>query len=112
MELLAHVWGSEEAKEGMNAFLAGRAPDFQKFRLRDKKELERYLAGYERDENAPPAMRGNGKAKCNAKDAEDAKEDRKASGRAAPHVAAKRASRVSLAFLRVLRVLRVDAFDG
>src|SRR5687767_6817463 len=58
MELLAHVWGSEEAKEGMNAFLAGRAPDYQQFRMRDKKELERYVAGYERDENAPPAMRG------------------------------------------------------
>jgi hypothetical protein len=60
MELLAHVWGSEEAKEGMNAFLAGRAPDFQKFRMRDKKELERYIEGYETDENAPPHMRGNG----------------------------------------------------
>src|SRR5215216_6516317 len=63
MELLAHVWGSEEAKEGMDAFLAGRAPDFQKFRLRDKKELDRYVQGYESDENAPPAMRGNGAAK-------------------------------------------------
>ena len=59
MELLAHVWGSEEAKEGMNAFLAGRKPDFQKFRMRDKKELERYMEGYERDENAPPVMRGS-----------------------------------------------------
>src|SRR5215218_8114739 len=59
MELLAHVWGSEEAKEGMDAFLAGRAPDFQKFRLRDKQELERYMAGCERDENAPPHMRSD-----------------------------------------------------
>jgi hypothetical protein len=58
MELLAHVWGSDEAKEGMNAFLAGRKPDFQQFRMRDKKELERYMAGYESDENAPPSMRG------------------------------------------------------
>jgi len=57
MELLAHVWGSEEAKEGMNAFLAGRAPDFQKFRLRAKKELEQYVDGFERDLNAPPDMR-------------------------------------------------------
>jgi hypothetical protein len=28
--------------------------------MRDKKELERYVEGYERDENAPPDMRGNG----------------------------------------------------
>ena len=63
MELLAHVWGSDEAKEGMDAFLAGATPDFQKFRMRDKKELERYVQGYERDENAPPAMRGNGASK-------------------------------------------------
>ena len=39
MELLAHVWGSEEAIEGMNAFLEGRKPDFQKFRMRNKSEL-------------------------------------------------------------------------
>jgi len=58
MELLAHVWGSEEAREGMDAFLAGRKPDFQRFRMRDKEELARYVHGYERDENAPPTMRG------------------------------------------------------
>ncbi len=43
MELLAHVWGSEEANEGMNAFLEKRKPDFRKFRLRGKRELARYL---------------------------------------------------------------------
>ena len=49
MELLAHVWGSEEAAEGMNAFLQKRKPDFQKFRMRDKKMLAQYLDGNARD---------------------------------------------------------------
>jgi dihydroxynaphthoic acid synthetase len=57
MELLAHVWGSEEAAEGMNAFLEKRKPNFQKFRMRDKKMLESYLDGNARDMNAPPSMR-------------------------------------------------------
>lgn len=57
MELLAHVWGSPEANEGMDAFLAGRKPNFQKFRLQAKKELEKYVDGCERDLNAPPSMR-------------------------------------------------------
>ncbi len=57
MELLAHVWGSEEAAEGMNAFLQKRKPNFQKFRLRDKKMLADYLDGNARDLNAPPSMR-------------------------------------------------------
>ena len=57
MELLAHVWGSEESLEGMNAFLEGRKPDFQKFRMRSKRELEGYLAGCAADLNAPPSMR-------------------------------------------------------
>jgi dihydroxynaphthoic acid synthetase len=57
MELLAHVWGSDEAREGMNAFLAGRAPDFNKFRKRDQRALAEYLDGCARDLNAPPVMR-------------------------------------------------------
>ncbi len=57
MELLAHVWGSEEAAEGMNAFLQKRKPNFQKFRMRDKKMLASYLDGNARDLNAPPSMR-------------------------------------------------------
>ena len=57
MELLAHVWGSEEAREGMNAFLAGRTPDFNRFRKRDAQALAEYLDGCERDLNAPPALR-------------------------------------------------------
>src|SRR4051812_23303830 len=58
MELLAHVWGSPEASEGMNAFLEGRKPDFQQFRMRDKAELEEYMNGFHNDENSPPSMRG------------------------------------------------------
>jgi naphthoate synthase len=41
----------------MNAFLAGRKPDFQKFRMRAKRELEEYLDGCAKDLNAPPSMR-------------------------------------------------------
>src|SRR5438132_131579 len=57
MELLAHVWGSEESLEGMNAFLEGRKPDFQRFRMRNKQELEEYLDGCAKNLNAPPSMR-------------------------------------------------------
>jgi len=57
MELLAHVWGSAEANEGMNAFLAGRKPNFQQFRMRDKRELAKYMDGFHRDLNEPPYMR-------------------------------------------------------
>ncbi len=57
MELLAHVWGSEEAREGMDAFLAGRPPDFNRFRKRDRQALAEYLDGCARDLNAPPSMR-------------------------------------------------------
>ena len=62
MELLAHVWGSEEAKEGMSAFLSGRQPNFQKFRLRAKRELDGYLRGLEKNLNEPPIMRGKAKS--------------------------------------------------
>ena len=57
MELLAHVWGSPEANEGMDAFLAGRKPNFQQFRMKAKKELEKYVDGCDKDLNAPPSMR-------------------------------------------------------
>ena len=55
MELLGEIWGSEEALEGMNAFLEKRKPDFQKFRMRNKAVVEDYLAGLENDANKAPA---------------------------------------------------------
>src|SRR5262245_28539755 len=58
MELLAHVWGSEESLEGMNAFLEGRKTDFKKFRMRNNRALEDYRDGCDKDLNAPPSMRG------------------------------------------------------
>jgi dihydroxynaphthoic acid synthetase len=61
MELLAHVWGSEESLEGMNAFLEGRKPDFNRFRMKSKAEMEDYLEGCEADLNTPPSMRKGGK---------------------------------------------------
>ena len=57
MELLAHVWGSEEANEGMSAFLKGRKPNFQKFRMRNKRMLEDYIDGFNKNLNEAPAMR-------------------------------------------------------
>jgi dihydroxynaphthoic acid synthetase len=45
MEFLAHVWGSEESLEGMNAFVEKRKPDYRKFRIRNKKVVDEYLAG-------------------------------------------------------------------
>jgi dihydroxynaphthoic acid synthetase len=59
MELLASVWGTEESLEGMQAFLDKRKPDFMRFRMERKAEVDRYLDGLARDENeaphAPPA---------------------------------------------------------
>ncbi len=54
MELLAHIRGSEESLEGMTAFLEKRKPDFRKFRLKNKADMDRYLAGGERDDNQAP----------------------------------------------------------
>jgi len=54
MELLSYVWGSEESLEGMNAFLEGRKPDFQQFRLKNKAALDDYLDGFHKNLNAPP----------------------------------------------------------
>jgi naphthoate synthase len=57
MELLAHIWGSEESLEGMRAFLESRKPDFNRFRLANKQALDAYLEGLARDENQSPGMR-------------------------------------------------------
>jgi len=45
MELLAHTRGSEEAVEGLNAFIEDRKPDFQAFRLREKQAVDEYRKG-------------------------------------------------------------------
>ena len=52
MELLAHVWGSDEAMEGMNAFREKRRPDFNQFRVRNKAVVEEYLAGLDASSEA------------------------------------------------------------
>lgn len=43
MELLAHVWGSDEANEGMQAFLDKRPPNYAQFRERNKQVVDAYL---------------------------------------------------------------------
>ena len=51
MELLAEIWGSEESLEGMNAFLEKRCPDFHKFRLKRKEQVDKYLDDLANDRN-------------------------------------------------------------
>ncbi len=63
MELLAHVWGSDEAMEGMHAFLEKRKPNFGKFRQRNKKELDSYMDALRRDLNKPPVKKKASKKK-------------------------------------------------
>jgi len=58
MELLAHIWGTEESLEGMNAFLEKRKPNFMQFRERNKAALDTYLDDFHNDRNqAPDAAR-------------------------------------------------------
>src|SRR5918997_1747258 len=58
MELLNSVWGTEESLEGMRAFLERRPPDFMRFRMASKAEVDRYLAGLAADENQAGDPRG------------------------------------------------------
>ena len=51
MELLANIWGTEESLEGMQAFLDGRKPDFQQFRLRNKAAMDKYADDFANDRN-------------------------------------------------------------
>jgi 1,4-dihydroxy-2-naphthoyl-CoA synthase len=57
MELLANIWGSEEALEGMNAFLEKRPADFHQFRVRSKAAMDTYLDDFEHDRNQAEASR-------------------------------------------------------
>jgi naphthoate synthase len=54
MELLAHIWGSEESLERMHAFLEKRKPDFQRFRRQNKQLVDGYLEGLAADRNQAP----------------------------------------------------------
>ncbi len=69
MELLAHVWGSDEAMEGMHAFLEKRKPNFGKFRQRNKEEMDDYLSGLRRGVNQPPKSKAKKKKAAKKKTA-------------------------------------------
>lgn len=62
MELLANIWGTEEAMEGMNAFLERRPADFHQFRVRNKEKLDTYMghfnAGTNQSEKSQAARGG------------------------------------------------------
>jgi hypothetical protein len=51
MELLAHIWGTPESIEGMQAFLDKRKPQFMKFRQQNKAALDTYMDDLANDRN-------------------------------------------------------------
>jgi len=51
MELLAHIWGTPESIEGMQAFLDKRKPQFMKFRKQNKAALDTYMDDLANDRN-------------------------------------------------------------
>ncbi len=58
MELLANIWGTEEAMEGMNAFLERRPADFHQFRERNAEALGTYMGDYNEGRNQSESSRG------------------------------------------------------
>ena len=58
MELLANIWGSEEALEGMNAFLEKRPADFHQFRERNAEALGTYMGDFNEGRNQSETSRG------------------------------------------------------
>lgn len=58
MELLANIWGTDEANEGMNAFLEGRPADFHQFRERNAEKLGTYLTHYNDGTNQSEKSQG------------------------------------------------------
>ncbi len=54
MELLAHIWGTDESLEGMQAFLDKRKPQFMKFREKNKEALDTYLDDLANNRNQAP----------------------------------------------------------
>jgi enoyl-CoA hydratase/carnithine racemase len=57
MELLANIWGTEEANEGMNAFLEHRPADFHQFRVRNAEALGTYMGDFNDGRNQSETSR-------------------------------------------------------
>ncbi len=57
MELLANIWGTEEANEGMNAFLERRPADFHQFRVRNAEALGTYMGDFNDGRNPSETSR-------------------------------------------------------